>query len=326
MGIEDEDGLTAIHPGERLKAARERAGWSREQVALKLRLSVAQVTALENGEREGLPPAPYVRGYLRSYAQLLGLDPQEFAKTRVTSAPAPARDGDERAPRPVQVSSSLLYAVFVALAVALGLWWHRATRPRPRVSAPSVVSNPQARGILPPRLQSLAGGRRHGQLSEFPLTPQAAVVPPEALAHAPPPARKQQAGVASAPKAARIVGQRGAATQAAHPPANVHARPKVPAPRAVPNPGGLISLPGSHTVGLRVTATSRGVRVVVRDASGMRILARRIGAGHSVRVTGKPPFHVVLSRARGVAIRVAGHAVALPAVRAGRRLRLTVDR
>ena len=45
-------------------------------IANDLNLSVLQVKAIESDQGESLPEATYVRGYIRSYAKLLGLDPE----------------------------------------------------------------------------------------------------------------------------------------------------------------------------------------------------------------------------------------------------------
>lgn len=335
----------AVNPGERLKAARERAGWSIEQVALKLRLSVAQVAALEKGEREGLPPAAYVRGYLRSYAQLLGLDPQEFAKARVSAEPA-AVGGEKSVPAPKTKLpwESLAYVLFVIAVVAGVVWWRMDRRASTR-PVHDTVASVEASGALPPRLRSLAmPGASNGQLSEFPLQrrplgprssaaaePRAPSASPAAGAPLPRPLTTPRKAPGTKAQALRPVPTPKRPTKGVRVPQGKirtgAARSPAPPPSAVPNPGGLISLPqGRHYATLRIRATSHGVRVLVRDANGTRLLATRIAAGHGVHVVGLPPFSVALSRSRGVFMAIGGHAVALPSAHKGRRLRVTVDR
>ncbi|MHB8253101.1 MAG: helix-turn-helix domain-containing protein [Acidiferrobacter sp.] len=340
---------TTVHPGGRLKAAREHAGWSIEQVALKLRLSVSQVTALENGEREGLPPAPYVRGYLRSYAHLLGLDAQEFAQTHVNEEPAVAR-----VPTPVHARrkwplAPILYFSFLAAVIAAVVLWHvHKTRRLEAVQAPTQTA--QAIGALPPRLQSLATpGTSNGQLSAFPLHRRSAIgVRPFHVSPKPPVGRTSaptRAGLRPPMALAHSVGPRPEELhhQGRHGARSVPAGakpPRVGAPqtrsgavvtvapksRAVPSPGGLISLPQGHRyIGLRISASMVPIHVSVRDANGTRLLKASILAGHSVRVVGRAPFHIVFSKTQGVAVKVGGRAVALPAPQKGQSLRVTVD-
>ena len=74
--------------GARLRAAREAAGLSVEAVGARLRLSERQVAALEADDHAALPPGPFVRGFVRNYARLLGLDPQAFEAPEVGADPA----------------------------------------------------------------------------------------------------------------------------------------------------------------------------------------------------------------------------------------------
>lgn len=60
--------------GQLLAVARESAGLTVEEAATRLRLSVRQVLALEADETSALPGDTFVRGFIRNYAKLLGLD------------------------------------------------------------------------------------------------------------------------------------------------------------------------------------------------------------------------------------------------------------
>lgn len=59
--------------GPRLRAAREKAGLSQEQVGQQLRLPVAIIDAMEREDWQRLGAPVYVRSYLGSYLRLLGL-------------------------------------------------------------------------------------------------------------------------------------------------------------------------------------------------------------------------------------------------------------
>ncbi len=60
--------------GQALQAGREARGLSREEVAKALRLSISMVRRLENEDWEKMPVPVFVRGYVSSYARLVGLD------------------------------------------------------------------------------------------------------------------------------------------------------------------------------------------------------------------------------------------------------------
>lgn len=76
----DPDGTETVVPGqlpgELLLAARERLTLSIDEVSMRLRLLPRQITALEANDFDALPGMASVRGFIRSYAKLLGLDPE----------------------------------------------------------------------------------------------------------------------------------------------------------------------------------------------------------------------------------------------------------
>lgn len=67
--------LGAPQPGALLAEARRSAGQSLELVAAGTRIRLPHLRAIEAGDFAALPGAVYVRGYVRVYAEHLGLDP-----------------------------------------------------------------------------------------------------------------------------------------------------------------------------------------------------------------------------------------------------------
>lgn len=65
-------------PGARLVQAREQRGLSVDQVSRETNLSPRYVQALESDDYDALPGAAFIRGYLRRYAQLVQLSPDEM--------------------------------------------------------------------------------------------------------------------------------------------------------------------------------------------------------------------------------------------------------
>src|SRR4030065_2640549 len=68
-------------PGRLLHEARLDLRLAPEDVAQILHLSSKQIVALEQDDYKNLPGPTYVRGYLRSYAQLLGLSPEKVLES-----------------------------------------------------------------------------------------------------------------------------------------------------------------------------------------------------------------------------------------------------
>ena len=71
-----EQEATPVGPGATLKAAREAIGVSRREIGEALNLPIETLTALEEDDQEAQPEAVFARGYVRSYAKLLDLDPE----------------------------------------------------------------------------------------------------------------------------------------------------------------------------------------------------------------------------------------------------------
>lgn len=65
--------------GNRLRAAREARGLSLEKIARETRISVRFLEAIEAEEFDVLPGGVYTRGFIRSYAAIIGLDPDQIA-------------------------------------------------------------------------------------------------------------------------------------------------------------------------------------------------------------------------------------------------------
>ena len=82
--------LLATLPGPVLSAKREELRWSLEEAAERLKLTPRQVVALEANDFAALPGMSSVRGFVRSYAKLMGLDPEPLLEMMVNE-PNPAQ-------------------------------------------------------------------------------------------------------------------------------------------------------------------------------------------------------------------------------------------
>ena len=70
--------VSAASPGAALKAAREAKSFSTLDIARKLRLSARQIEALERDDYAALPGKTFARGFVRNYAKVVELDPDEI--------------------------------------------------------------------------------------------------------------------------------------------------------------------------------------------------------------------------------------------------------
>jgi cytoskeleton protein RodZ len=146
--------------GARLRWERERAGLTVTDVAARLRLHMNQVRALEQEALAELPEAAYVRGFVRSYARILQLEPgpllEDLASklapsgSSVLDGMAKQRDySPVRAAAREQRSRRFVVVGAVLLLIALGVLGWYATRKTSPVATPGTVV-PAAPAAAPP--------------------------------------------------------------------------------------------------------------------------------------------------------------------------------
>ncbi|WP_084437657.1 helix-turn-helix domain-containing protein [Niveispirillum irakense] len=115
------------HVGELLRQQREALGYPLPALATNLRIRQSYLEAIEQGRWTDLPGAAYSTGFLRSYAQIVGLDPSDvLARYKLESAGYKA-DPELYFPEPVNESrvpggAILLIAGLLAVLV-YGGWY-----------------------------------------------------------------------------------------------------------------------------------------------------------------------------------------------------------
>ena len=74
----EEQAAPGARVGERLRAAREEAGYDLEQVAAETRIPLRHLESIEAGQFGALPSRTYAVGFSRTYARTVGLDEREI--------------------------------------------------------------------------------------------------------------------------------------------------------------------------------------------------------------------------------------------------------
>ena len=125
--------------GTRLRQAREAAGLTLEDVGQRLRMPVQVVRSLEQEQWEKLGAPVFVRGQLRSYARLLGVDVSELLEhAQVGPVVPPTLVSHTHTPRARRIAENLgrraLY-VGITAVLAVPVWF--ATRGHFDGAAPS---------------------------------------------------------------------------------------------------------------------------------------------------------------------------------------------
>jgi cytoskeleton protein RodZ len=111
--------------GEKLKTAREEKGLSHDQVARDTHIAKRFIAALELEDFSVFPGDPYLIGFLRNYADFLGLESAElislYKNIRIQEQPAPMEELLQKpfTPGPLLIGGALLAGVAV---VGLAIW------------------------------------------------------------------------------------------------------------------------------------------------------------------------------------------------------------
>ena len=118
----------APRAGADLRAARERVGWALGDLAQAMHIRASYLEALETGRIGELPGNAYVFAFLRSYAGMLGLDPNEVVRRfKAEASDVNARPElifPETAPeRSVPAGAVVLLGIVLAVAAYAG-WYH----------------------------------------------------------------------------------------------------------------------------------------------------------------------------------------------------------
>ncbi|WP_374328582.1 helix-turn-helix domain-containing protein [Azonexus sp.] len=285
--------------GRQLQQAREARGLTVGDIAQALKLGPRQVEALERDEWTDLPGTTFIRGFVRNYARLVGVDQQPLMAHlgSLLEKPVDTLNVPEAAPATMRSGGRSRDRAVVAIGVGL------------------VVVAVLAYFLLP---NDLAAWRASLQslLDADPSTEETAAVPAaqeplfpptDAAAPAPVPAPSQ-------PVPAPVV----QAPMAAPAPAAPSVLPSFPATPAQPAVAG-------DTAGQLRFHVARESWVEVRDRDDVVVFSQRLPAGSEQQVGGKAPLSVTIGYAPGVSLMAHGKVVDLAPHTHGDVARLLVE-
>lgn len=268
-------GAGVARVGADLREVRERLGWKLPDVAEALRIRLEYLVAIEEGDLTPLPGPAYRVGFVRAYAQILGLDGEEILRrfreagglgeTQNVSLKVLAPVPDRGVPR-----GAIALVGVVAVLAAYGLWYHFSADNRHLASQVPPVPAELAPLALPP------------------------VVKPPVADNTAPPADKPETTPA-APEAATAPAP---AVPTTPPPATVTTTPAAPAAQPV--------APGA---GMVITAT-QDAWVQVQDSAGNILFSKVLHAGDSWPVPQESGLIMTTGNAGGTEIVTNGTAAA----------------
>src|SRR5215831_19285475 len=111
--------------GASFRKARESKGISLDQVSHETRISIRFLAAIENEEFSALPGGIFNRGFVRSFAEAVGLDPDQAVADydRLSAVPVPTAV-QEVASAPAPRRRSHLYPIAIGvLAFAVAIFY-----------------------------------------------------------------------------------------------------------------------------------------------------------------------------------------------------------
>ncbi|UYG07313.1 RodZ domain-containing protein [Halomonas sp. M4R1S46] len=309
-------------PGELLRREREAMELSREEVAEALNLRPAVIDGLERDSYEEVPIVTYRRGYLRSYANLLGIDADQVLAAYQARF---GSDDTERKVTPVHVVNKppsrlgawmFRLATLVVIAGLVGLtlmWWQSrggSQPPTPGDNAPVAVDS------LDGTTTTITQGG--GEAADEP-DPAAATSAPEADDDATASEEAPAAEAASTEAAPTAAGDAAPSSPAADAgeAAGAAAVPDDEATAATPEAEAAPAdeAPAPDAGVLRLTFNEQSWTEIF-DATNQRVFVGLQEPGTTARVEGEPPFRLTVGNATGVELVWRGESVDL-ASRAG---------
>jgi cytoskeleton protein RodZ len=268
-----------------LALERKRQGLEVDDLCARLRLSLAQVQALEGDDYAKLPGPTFTRGIIRSYAKILQVDAQPLLDAYEQAKPAGAQLAIAAPTHNIRFAPGsdgepLMRVVLIVLAVIVvagGAWlWYTN-----------------------PHLLVIGSGSRESSKPAGSVAAPAAPGPGQASSASDVPSSVARGIGADTPTGALDVIGAPEATSAAVSPqvAEAAAAPQTAAP------GGQ-----EHVLSF---AFDRESWVEVRDSSG-KVLLSQLNTGGTVKeVSGRPPFKLVIGNAAGVHLTYKGQPIDL---------------
>ncbi len=328
-------------PGRLLHEARLDLRLAPEDVAQILHLSSKQIVALEKDDYKNLPGPTYVRGYLRSYAQLLGLSPEKVldAYNSLTIPSKPISLPQSAPPPQITSSDRLIKAATLGVAaIVLGLvylWWRSEEEaPSPPSTPPAVAS--QTPVILlpapPSSMENVSVPSTDGTSVATNSATSPAVTEPVLQVVTGNAARTLKTTTPVAPVPATKPGSSNGQVTVSGMIINVapteplkQASPVTPPrtdralerTRRAAEPAGV----------LRSRMVLRAIQeswVDVRDARDNKLLYENVPAGRSIAIEGVAPFSVFLGNAEGVRVEFNGQNFDISRYKRGQVARFTL--
>ena len=303
--------------GELLQERREELGLDLDEIGAMLRIKPGYLAALEQGRSHDLPGATYAIGFVRAYADFLGLDSEHvLIRFKAEAAGVTARP-DLALPVPLGERSlpggTLVLAALILALCGYGFWYYQSTEERDRPQrVASVPAALQAPSLVPPPAPADGGAPRAGDTqapanagpSGAASMPTQSVAPSAALAATASPAGPTTAGSAAKPQvqgASPDALSRQTPVASAQPPSaaqNTAPTAVAPQPAAAVAPGAKIAIRALSDCWIQVRAADQSI-----------VFSRVLKAGEVYSVPSRPGLSLRTGNAGALDIAVDGKTV-----------------
>ncbi|ANQ16242.1 cytoskeleton protein RodZ [Vibrio natriegens] len=302
----------SIEAGTLLKNKRESLGMTQKQVADRLRLRVSVIEDIENNRFESQQVATFTRGYLRSYAKVVGLDEKVVLTALEQTADIQPKDQEiemqsfSRKTKHEKHNSRIMFLTWVIAIVITGIsaaWWWQNQQDN---SLTQVVTDSSVEGPEP-SAQELA------DIDQMSADELIASAPADITVSAEQPVAADEA-LSSAEATEVLPSDQMASTDIEEPVAVIEEAEVVEEPAIIVPEG----------MSLLTMTFKADCWIQVKDTNGKTLVSGTHKPGQDVELTGKAPFKVILGAPEGVTMTFASEPVDLSGYTSGKVARFTL--
>ncbi|MGF1763880.1 cytoskeleton protein RodZ [Aliivibrio kagoshimensis] len=307
-------------PGDILKEAREKMGFSISEIADRLRLRSAIIQKIEDNEFELGKSATFTRGYLRSYAKVVGVEERNVLAALDKIGEAQVEEHEmqsfSRQTKRAKHDSNIMKLTWVILALFIGItmmwWWQNQAQEESYVPQIETAENQQALAsteLVAPVQNTI---EEDTASSEESIQDQQSAIEP--VIDSPNPV---QAPVDETAVAAEAV----ADVQIEEPATVVPEKLESETPK-VEESKPAVTIAEAQSISMRF---SDDCWIDVKDATGKNLSTGVKKAGSSLTLQGVEPFKVVIGAPSAVELSYQGKPVDLTKFPVGKVARLTLQ-
>lgn len=315
-------------PGLSLVRARQEKNLTQEEVAARLHLSANQIRLLEDNDYEDLPEATYVKGYIRNYAKLLGIDSVVLIAAYLERVSPKMNDTVElvatsQQSTKVSDESKAMYSIvgIVVLVVAVVAIWIGSQTTTDQSSAQQTEAvtetSEQSGELFGPSSEDQSIGDAEDEADSKKTADQELLEPAYPSAT---PANNVPAEVSVKQEGVQPKQQQTESIKQAPDTITETTKPES-------NENKEVNLPQStQSIDELVLFFEQDSWADVRDTNGKKLLYKTINKGRVVSIKGIAPFNIFLGNADGVKLSYNGKQIDFEEYKRGLIARFTVGR